>query len=74
MNEENPMRQNDEYLVPVRMINPDVCLQCPDLEVENEQLQMIEGKTLTWTNRLTCKHYCRCKNLVRGLERISNHA
>lgn len=71
--EKQKIEGTDEWLVPVRMIDPDVCMECPDLEVKNQQLQMIEGKTLVWTNRLICEHYSRCRNLVNGLKKAASH-
>ena len=64
VNNEAPEKSRNEYEVPVKMIHPSICMSCPELEIENNQMEMWSGDTIYYINRLECKHYKRCHHLV----------
>lgn len=68
MNDEKPIQATSEFLVPVKLINPDICMACPDIDIENEQMQISNFSSVTYVNRLVCRHYERCSALVKGVK------
>ena len=64
MNEEAPVKAENEFMVPVKMIHPDICMTCPELEIENNQMEMWKADGINYLNRLECKHYKRCRHIA----------
>ena len=73
MNDGVQTKVNDEWMVPVKMIDPSICMTCPDLDVENQQMEMWYGERKTYTNRIVCRHYERCKLLLESLKAKDTH-
>ena len=60
------MNENDTkpILFPIEMLNYDICLSCPEMKIDNEQMIYYSGDKKTYENRLHCAHYERCRHLI----------
>ena len=69
MNEESPIEATNEWLLPVKIIHPDICMTCGELDVENTQMEIWDGNFKTYVNRLKCRHYERCQLLFDRMKK-----
>ena len=54
-------------LFPIDMLNYDICLKCPELDIENHRVECFFGDKKTYENHLFCAHYERCRHLEKSL-------
>ena len=48
---------------PIDLLDYDICLSCPELEIENQAMECYATDIKIYKNRLRCVHVERCRHL-----------
>lgn len=65
---ENKENKN-QIMVPIELIDHDICMSCPEIRIENLQMVYYCGDKKSYGNRLRCVHFERCKHLTECCSR-----
>lgn len=72
------MSTNEEkqkpIMFPIDLLDYDICLNCPEIEIENNQLVCYAGEQQLYNNRLKCVHVKRCRHLLDTMGTHEKHA
>lgn len=72
------MSTNEEkqkpVLFPIDLLDYDICMSCPDIEIENQQMVCYSGTEKLYSNRLQCAHVERCRHLRDCMDTHEKHA
>jgi hypothetical protein len=56
--------------VPVRLLNETICLNCPDLVIEDKMIQMFDEDRIFYQHSFSCSNVNRCERISNDVEKM----
>lgn len=62
--------RSQKVLVPVRLLNESICLNCKDLVIEDKMLQMYAEDRVFYQHSFSCENINRCERISNDVEKM----